>query len=578
MKSQLLHLIMWRVAMIVFASAIIFVVAFTILIDQQGKQELDVFRKEHMERVKRNLQEQSEIGRGIMSYWYKRYLAEEDQGKEFFLKKAQEAMNEIHYGIGGYFFIFKNDGECVALPPKPELVGKNVLDLRDANGHEILKDFIALAAKGGGFSEYVWDKPDGKKKVPKISFIEKVADWDFIIGTGVYIDDIEESIAAKKRELNQQLKLGIIYFIIGTIFVISLILTILYLILKNRLSRISQLTSIMHDIADAGGDLTRRIEINDETEVGGLVLGFNRFVESVQSLLKQIQEITYGVEDSAGYLRETSTSIAAGSEELSIQTNAMASASEESAAGMDSIRIKVDELDGMVTNAKGSMDAILKSVEMIAKRSHESAETTMHAKVESDETRVQMDALEKSAKEIDKVVDIIEDIAEQTNLLALNATIEAASAGEAGKGFAVVAAEVKELATQTAKATEQIRSIVDDIQSNAKTSGERIVQIASIVDQVSNQSQTFLTLAEDMRKEAGGTAQVVEETKQSSLAITSNISEMAIASGEISSNMSGLMTVSKQTAQAAQEVKSNADTLSDKAQKLTEMLEKFKLV
>lgn len=586
MKKSLLKILMLRVGGFLLAFSVIGMILFYVHLNHQGKEDLEAFHQEALNQAKLRLKHMVEAQISTLNMYYGKQveglLSQEDA-----IQQAMKSVEKIRYDDGrGYFWI--NDmsrpfSVMVMHPISPKLNGKKLdnpaYNCALGKKRNLFSAMVDIAsAKGKGFVDYEWPDPKNTEHVlPKLSYVELFRPWGVIVGTGIYIDDIEVVLAKKKEQLNNNIQQSLFTISIGMIFIVISLLASIYYMLRTRLAKVSQITENLHDIAQLGGDLTQRLTIDDDTEIGGLVDAFNLFIESIQHLLLEVRVVSEAMDESAGHLEEASNSIAASSEELSSQTNTMASASEETAAGMNDISSKVANLGSLVEKARQNMEAILNGVENVADKSRQTASTTQVAKKQSDETRKQMKALTTSAAEIGKVVDLIQQIAAQTNLLALNASIEAAGAGAAGKGFAVVASEVKELATQTGKATDQIRRIVDEIQEQTKFSETSILEIAEIIDNVSEQSETYLQLSDKMRHEAESTSTGVEETSVASNAITYNISEMTKASQEISNNMSGLMLVSKETAKAAVTVKSNAEKLTGNAVDLKGKISRFKL-
>jgi methyl-accepting chemotaxis protein len=299
----------------------------------------------------------------------------------------------------------------------------------------------------------------------------------------------------------------------------------------------------------ATGDLTQEVAVRGEDAIGRMGEGLARFFTSLRKTISQIGNNAQCLAGSSEELTSVSTQMSANAEETSAQANVVSAASEQVSKNVQTVATAAEEMTA--------------SIKEIAKNAAESARVATSAVKVAERTNTTVAKLGESSVEIGKVIKVITSIAQQTNLLALNATIEAARAGEAGKGFAVVANEVKELAKETAKATEDISQKIEAIRSDTKESVEAIAQIGTIINQINDISNTI--------------ASAVEEQTATTNEMTRNISEAAKGSSEIAQNITGVATAAKSTTEGASNTSKAAADLSKMSTELQSMVGMFKV-
>jgi methyl-accepting chemotaxis protein len=297
----------------------------------------------------------------------------------------------------------------------------------------------------------------------------------------------------------------------------------------------------------AAKNLTARVEGDYPGDFAQLKQDINRMASDLQESIRLFTQETQGVSASAEQLSAVSQQMAGNAEETATQANVVSAASEQ--------------VSGNVASVASASEEMQASIREIAKNANESARVAKNAVNVAHSTNETVKKLGESSQEIGNVIKVITSIAQQTNLLALNATIEAARAGEAGKGFAVVANEVKELAKQTAKATEEISHKIEAIQSDTKGAVQAIEEIGTIINQINDIANSI--------------ASAVEEQTVTTNEIGRSVTEASKGVGDIAKNIAGVALAAKNTTQGASDTQKAAQELSKMAARLQTVVAQF---
>jgi len=311
---------------------------------------------------------------------------------------------------------------------------------------------------------------------------------------------------------------------------------------------ISRMLSMIQEVA-ANNLAVADMEIKSQDEIGHAGIALNKMKNNLHAVIQSIAETSLQVASASEELSSTSQQITANSEETSAQAKVVSDAAQQVSQNLQTVATGAEEMGA--------------SIKEIAKNATEAAKVATSAVKVAETTTATVSKLGESSNEIGQVIKVITSIAQQTNLLALNATIEAARAGEAGKGFAVVANEVKELAKETAKATEDISRKIEAIQTDTKAAVEAIASISGVINQINDISGTIAT--------------AVEEQNATTNEMSRNVSEAAHGSGEITSNITGVAQAAESTSQGAGDTQKAAQQLVDTSTQLRRLVEKFKI-
>lgn len=365
--------------------------------------------------------------------------------------------------------------------------------------------------------------------------------------------------------------------LIIALIAIVLIVIIAFGITQSIIAPLNSLIRLLRDIAQGEGDLTKRLTSDSNDELGELSKLFNQFVGKVQDIIKDINGNTTTLSSASEELSAASNQIAGNAEEMTAQSNTVSASVEQSSANINNISAAAEEMSTGVNTVATAIEEMSASLTEVAKNCQKESQVAGNANTQARSTQERMEQLKNSAKEIGKVVEVINDIADQTNLLALNATIEAASAGEAGKGFAVVANEVKELARQTSQATEEISRQIEDMQKNTLDAVSAIETITKIIEDINVISQTIVSAVEEQSATVNEIARTIGGASSAAKEIAKNVTESAAGMSEVSRNIEGVNKASRETAAGVTQVNASAQELAKLAASLQRIVNLFKI-
>jgi methyl-accepting chemotaxis protein len=462
----------------------------------------------------------------------------------------------------GYLFVYTMDGIVVVLPGfKPGTERLNVL----VNGRALARELRdGVAAKGEVTLALEFQKPGQTELMRKVAYAMPIPGWNMLVGSGAYLDDLDAKL------MPIMVTLGLATLAIGTIGG-----GIAWLIGRSISRPLGQLGTRMRTLAD--GELDGEIPgIGRGDEVGAMATTVQVFkdnavrirgLEAVEAEAQSraaaerraaMESLANDFERSVnGIVRSVSTAAAG----MQTTAQSMTATASDASARAATVGAASESASNDVATVAASAEELSSSVEEIARQVTRSSEIAGKAVGDAERTNATVKLLSSGAEKIGEVVQLIHSIAAQTNLLALNATIEAARAGESGRGFAVVASEVKALASQTAKATEEISAQVAAMQASTS---DAVVSIGAITGTIAQMSEITISISSAVEEQGAATREIAR-----------NIQSVAAGSSEINANIGGVSSAAAATGAAASDVLSNARELDNQSSKLRAAVDEF---
>ncbi len=437
---------------------------------------------------------------------------------------ARNALMKLRYSEREYFWINDMAPTVIMHPIKPELNGKDASGIKDPNG---LALFVAFADKvrkeGEGFVPYLWPKPGQDLPVEKISFVKGFSPWGWVVGSGIYLDDLRAEMVAYIQKLA-----AIATVALAVTVVLSLCIT------RSIVRGLNKAIRVAHAIAE--GDISQDIRVrNGHDEVGQLMSAMRDMTVHLRSMVSVVQA-------SAGNMQVAASEIATGNQNLSDRTEQTASSLQQTAAAMCQIHDTVAQNASSTDKAGAIATAASQSVQEGSRLVSQVSST--------------MGEITQASRRISDITGVIDGIAFQTNLLALNAAVEAARAGEHGRGFAVVASEVRTLATRSADAAREIKALIGDSVQRVAIGGELVTGTESTMAKILDSVEQVAALVDSIRRANH---------------------EQAVGVGQVNTAVTGLDQMTQQNSALVEQSAAAAAALRDQAQAMLEAVRAFRL-
>ncbi|RPA30507.1 methyl-accepting chemotaxis protein [Shewanella frigidimarina] len=516
-------------------------------------KDIDNFRSELISERKNQLKEAVQIAQGVVEY----QLALGNNGN------VNGALRDLRFGSAGYFFMYDDAGVNIFHPTMPELEGQNKIDMADPNGTKIIVGLLDAAKSGTGNFSYYYKKPGSEQLVEKLGFAVMIPNTNWMLGSGAYIDDIEESIVGYETYKTEEMHQKAFMFLLIALGLTGITAFGVVLMAHKMVVPIQNMATSLNDIAKGEGDLTKRLDITSIDEIGQLGSAFNLFIDKLQHIMGDVAGATDRVKQAAQSINGQTVSM---TEQLYNHNN------------------EIDQIVTAITEMSATAHDVAHNTNMVAEATHAASDNVTKAQdcVDTSLTEVsnlmsQIDnaaanvkSLSEQSKKINSVLSVIGGIADQTNLLALNAAIEAARAGEQGRGFAVVADEVRNLASRTQASTVEINEMLSELH-------KLVTQTVQTMEESQVSCLSSVESSRAISESLGAVTSSVTSINDMSTQIATAATEQSSVTEEINRNINSVQEIVNTLLVASQDASGMSKTVADDGQTLAELVGQFKI-
>ncbi|WP_217511465.1 methyl-accepting chemotaxis protein [Vibrio metschnikovii] len=521
------------------------------------EQELTQYREQLVETRKAELQAYLMMGVTAVQSLYESDRNGENQAAAKTLLKA------MRFESDGYFFAYDSQGVNTLHAINPSLEGKNLYGLQDENGVPVIAGLIRAAKSGDGFLYFSWHKPTINAQAPKLGYAEYLPKWDWVLGTGIYIDDIDAQVAQfqvlRQDQAKEQMWSTIGLSLVG-LLITSMVVSVL---VAKGVAPLQHVVASLQDVAAGEGDLTARLKVESQDEIGEVAKAFNAFMDKLHPMIKQLRESAQEVQLAAGELDTQTTqsnqkmnSHCLETDKVVTAVTEMSATAREVANNTNATSQAIESANGQIRDAQHEVNSAIEGISELVR-----------------EVNLTSDAIQDLSQRTDKitqVLNVIGEIAGQTNLLALNAAIEAARAGEQGRGFAVVADEVRSLASRTQNSTQEISEMLQSLHQGVSKAVESMN---------TSQKRGEKTAEESMhiKQSLAGISQAVGLIQDMGIQTASAAEQQSAVAEDINQNLVAIQHIVNQLSDNLQHSESISSRLAASGQQMGNLVSHFKL-
>ena len=559
----------------------------------EARTQLENYRTQLLQDVDTSLKNETQIVVSLLEKVYQQQqagLLSEPEAK----KIAADLVRDLRYDDGkGYFWIDTADGVNVVLLGR-DVEGKSRIDLVDPNGVHFIQEMLKNGRQpGGGYTDLSFAKPGETTPLPKRNYTTTFAPYQWVVGTGVWIDQIDALIAAQKEIIEAGFYSSLRKTALVSVLIEALCIALAIFFSNKLATPIAHVTNRLATLAqgDFRHNAALEAEISSTDEIGRMSQALDTLQHNVRQMMKQAIEAAGKITTAVAQLNESADQSATVSSQVAFSMSKVADSCNEQFAEMDRTKAQIGTLEQHMSAFAGNLSQTVDAVDGTNRAAAQGATRVNEAVLQMQRIAESVSrsaevitVLGEESDKIGTIVDAIAAIAEQTNLLALNAAIEAARAGENGRGFAVVAEEVRKLAEQSSTSADEITALITSIQEKAQNAVEVMQEGASqaqggteAVDAAGRTFKEIASMVEHVASESSAMGSRVHELEQSTHSIRDSAESMNKMSRSVAAESQTVSAATQEQTAAVQQIAGASRSLNEMSQAMHAAISKFKV-